>query len=533
MPTLRPFQHEDVNAIKRHKLRVILASAQGTGKTPITVMSILESARWAIPALVVAPASVTRNWRREFRKWAPGLRVHLIEDTFSPLDSTAHVFITSWALLKPRESELRALGLRVIVGDECHMVKNPEAERSRALYRLTRRVPGLLLLTGTPIINSRAELGVLEALYGKRPHMIRRLLEDVAPDIPPKSRSHLYVSLRERARVEYDRAVDDFEEWLRKKKERLLGEGLAEAAVERAMAAEAFTKMGYLRRLVGEAKAPAAADWIARAVRLGEPVVVFLEHQVVLQKLRKALRRQRIRHCVIEGKTSPKKRQQYIDQFQAHKYPVMLCTKAGKEGITLHAARHLLFVERFFTCAAEEQAEDRIRRIGQRHPTTIWYLHAHDTVDDRLDEIVRAKRHLTRRALRSENTAETRIGNVATLVKQWASFVTPSDRKITNLGHGDPLPSLPPPPETHAVVFTGPRWRRGPARRWCEMHGYLPSSTSSYGGRVKVQVHPVEVFQPRAFSVFRVCQDVKVITGTRLSKRNERAARSRLRHIGR
>ncbi len=528
MKTLRPFQREDIDHIKRNHLRTILASAPGTGKTPIAVVSLLETGRWSLPALIVCPASVTHNWKREFKSWAPGLRTQIVEDMSSPLDRHANIFITSWALLDAREMEFHSCKLHAIVADEAHLAKNPDTLRSQALYRLSRGGKGLLLMTGTPIINTQDELGSLNALYGSQPPMIRRLLEDVAPEIPPKRRSCLYVKLRERAQSEYDRAVDDFETWLRKEKERLLGEGMAEAAVERAMAAEAFTKMGYLRRLVGEFKVPAAGDWIARAVRIGEPVVVFLEHQVVLRKLVKSLRAQRVRHQVLEGKTSPKKRQKYIDQFQANRFPVLICSKAGKEGITLHAARHLLFLERYFTSADEEQAEDRIRRIGQKHRTTIWYLHAAGTIDDRLDSIVRQKRRLIRAAIGSEDTAETTISNVESLVRSWDTFVVEKTPKITSLGRGDALPPLPSPANTHAVVFYGKRWKTRSAASWCRMHGYLPERRVDHHDRFQLVVHPLELFRPKEFTSVRVCQDVKVIIGKRLSAANEKKARRRL-----
>jgi SNF2 family DNA or RNA helicase len=433
-------------------------------------------------------------------------------------------------MLDRQMPSLMRLKLTTLIADEAHFAKNPDSQRSRALYHLSRTTPGLILLTGTPIVNTKEELDNLVALYGKRPLLIRRLLEDVAPDIPPKKRAYLYVQLRPKAQREYDRAADDFEEWLRAKKEHMLGEGRAESSIERAMAAEAFIKVGYLRRLVAEAKVPAAADWISRAVRVGEPVVVFLEHQAVLKKLRKSLKRQRIRHLVIEGKTSPKKRHKYIEQFQAHQYPVILCSKAGKEGITLTAARHLLFVERFYTSADEEQAEDRIRRIGQTHPTTIWYLHANGTIDERLDMIVRAKRRLIRDTLRAENTAEDDMSNVKAMLARWSDFIVHGGKKraTTRLGLGKPMPPLPSPSISHAVVFSGPRWKKGSAAAWCKMHGYQPQSAISMDERLKLVVHPLQVFRQRLFRVVPICEDVKVIIGERLEKKDERMVRRQL-----
>ena len=456
--------------------------------------------------------------------WAPGLRVHIVDDMSSPLDKDANVYVTSWALLDPRLSDLHCLELKTVVADECHLAKNPEALRSQALYQLTRGTKkGILLLTGTPIVNTTDDMDVLQSLYDKTPVMVRRLLEDVAPDVPPKHRSYLHINMRDRDQAEYDKAMDDFEEWLLREKRKLLDAGAAQDAVDRALAAEAFVKVGYLRRLVGEAKVPAAADWATRAVRIGEPVVLFVEHQNVLLRLEKALRGQRVRYGIIEGKTMPKARQQLVDDFQANKFPVLICTKAGKEGITLHAARHLLFVERFFTSADEEQMEDRIRRIGQRFPTTIWFLHAAGSIDDRLDTIVRGKRGIIRQAIGSANTAETTESNVEALIKTWDSFVREKS-EIVDLGRGEPLPPLPSPSDTHAVVFYGQRWSTASAARWCRMHGYLPSN------RVDL-VDPIDVFKPEKFSVVPVCTDIRVIRGKKLSAENESLVRQRLRRI--
>ena len=89
---------------------------------------------------------------------------------------------------------------------------------------------------------------------------------------------------------------------------------------------------------------------------------MLLSQQAVLARLVKALTKQRIRHVVIDGNVSPRDREIAVRAFQAHEVPVFIGTKAAKEGITLTAARHLLFLERYWTSADEEQAEDRIRR---------------------------------------------------------------------------------------------------------------------------------------------------------------------------
>lgn len=530
---LKVFQREDVDLIKKHGLRVLLASSPGTGKSAIAATAVLETGRWSLPCLVVCPASVTLNWVKEMKMWAEHLRCHVINDMATRIPPGFDVYITSWALIDPRLGDFLRIKFNSFIIDEAHYGKNEKSFRSRALYQLTRdtgeRHKGIQLLTGTPIINKTEEMDVLHSLFDKTPLRIRRILEDVAPEVPPKKRSYVYIRLRERDQVEYDKAVDDFEHWLRRKKEKLLGEGMAEDVVERSIAAEAFTKFGYLRRLLGEAKVPAASDWIARAVRVGEPVVVFLEHQHTLEQLSEMLHKQRIRHLVIEGSTPPKKRQAYVDAFQKNIYPVIICTDAGAEGITLTAARHLLIVERALTSAKEEQKEERVHRISQKHKTTIWFLHASGTLDDRLDVIIRNKRRIIREAIGAASVGENEISSVENLIKGWDNFVTQT-HKTTDLGQGKELPPLPRPGSTYAILFGSKRWSKKNAERWATMHGYLPRQCVPAGSKMRLTVHPIEVFQPHAFKSFRVCADIQVVTGKRLSAANEALVRRTLNH---
>ena len=123
-------------------------------------------------------------------------------------------------------------------------------------------------------------------------------------------------------------------------------------------------------------------------------------------------------------------------------------SKAAKEGITLTRARHLLFIERYFTSADEDQAEDRIRRIGQRHPTTIWHLHATGTIDDRMVEIIGSKRRIIRQAIGTEDIRDRDEDAVARLVDQWSAHVEPNKTTTLKLGLGRAMPPLPNPAET-------------------------------------------------------------------------------------
>jgi SNF2 family DNA or RNA helicase len=379
-------------------------------------------------------------------------------------------------------------------------------------------------LTGTPLINRQSELDGLRSLFGTaNPPMIRRFLEDVAPDIPPKTRCEIPIRLRDRDARKYNRVESDFGRWLEKELARRLGEGEAEAAAQRALAAEALVKIGYLRRTLGAGKVYAAADWIGKMVRLGEPVVVFVEHQDVLKKLRALLQSQRIRNVVIEGSTSRKKRAQAIDDFQAGKVAVFIGTKAAKEGITLTRARNLLFVERYWTSAEEEQAEDRIRRIGQKHPTRIWFLRAPNTVDDRVAAIIDLKRTLIRNAIGAADVTESPQAAVEEMIASWGSFAETAIP--TELGHASKSIALPSPSLVSHLLFSQKRWNVKSAKIWARMTGYHSKVASRAGVLIKLTNHNPALFSPGSFRVVWLSQDIRAVVGSRKESRSTRRLR--------
>lgn len=502
-------------------MRALIANSPGTGKTIIAITALAETRHRSLPALVVCPSAVVTNWRLEFKTWAPQIRTYAITDMSTPIPKYRDgniVYIIGWALLDARLDELLQIGMAGVVADEAHFSKNPEALRSQALCEAAQRANAVLLLTGTPIINNESELAVLNEYLGPNPLMTRRLLEDVAPDVPEKRRARIPIELRPQHREKYDSALEDFSEWLQIEREERIQSGESVQEINLSLASEALVRIGYLRRMVGDFKVPAAADWIARAVRVGEPVVVFMEHQRVLRKLQRALDRQRLRYVVLDGNTAPKDRQSVVQAFQNGDVPIFLGTQAAKEGITLHAARHLLFLERFFTSSVEEQIEDRIRRIGQHLPTTEWYLHAVDTIDDRIDEIVNIKRHIIREAIGSADTQETDLTNSAAILDHWGESIRRPNEKVRQLGLAEPLPALPSPRDTHAVVFYGD-WSPARSLRWCRMNGYKAKQRVEMADRVKMVVQDAPLFAKESFRSVWVSKQIRVLTG----KKHKRA----------
>jgi len=525
---LRTFQKEDVAFMKHHNYRVLVANGQGTGKTIECLAAISIDRRKLCPVIIVCPSSVVMNWKKEARIWCKWARIHVIQNRAEPLPTTRHhIYVISWSLLVDRGTELFAIRPQLLIADEAQYAKNEEAKRSQSLFRLSQNTPHLLLLSGTPLINSKSELEALERLFGtEKPPMIRRLLSDVAPDVPNKTRMTLPVYLRPRHAEEYRKAFEEFDVWLKQELHKRMKEGEAEEAVRRSLAAEALVKIGYLRRLVGSAKTYAVVDFISRAVRVGEPVVVFCEHSDVITRIQIMLKKLNIGQVTIRGSTPKTRRQSYVERFQKGQVPVFIGTKAAHTGITLTRARHLIFAERFWTSADEEQAEDRVRRISQKYPTKIWFLHAHGTVDDRIASIIERKREIVAKAIGSEDIESEEQSNVIQFIANWSEQVdAPTYKGDPMLGLSRSLAPLPKQYDVQSVVFKGSRWNEASVRAWCKMNKYRLSTVRKKKIGWEASLRKASYFQPTSFKTVRVSKQIHITVGDRLKRTNNKKYR--------
>jgi SNF2 family DNA or RNA helicase len=509
---LRDFQREDVDFLKKHDHKVLVANAPGTGKT-IIVLAALQENPHLFPALIVCPASVVLNWRREAKRWCPGRKVDVILDTSSPIPH-ADILVCSWDLVYRRKRKLLERGFNAVVMDEAHYAKNPQALRSQAVQALAARAHARLPLSGTPLVNNEDELRVLGRLVGvENPPMLRRLLEDVAKDIPPKRRVFVPVVLPPRVQKLYDKVEKEFSEWLAQQRGGMRFEDLfaenddTPVKASSGMTAEALVKVGYLRRIIGQGKVKAAIEWIQKAVAAGEPVVVFGEHADVLNGIARGLRGMRMKFVMVRGGTLKKQRLAAVDAFQAGLVPVFLASKAAKEGITLTRARHMLFVERWWTPAEEEQGEDRIRRIGQNFRTTIWYLHATDTIDDRIRKIVERKRALMLSKVGGKTIQDVPLSSMQKLIEKEVpvNFAVAGTRK---------RPPRPLVKNIVRLVFDGRRWKEQTAESWAHSQGYANKRARLRGdGSVVIEFEEPKLFRRGTFKKVRISRDIWAIVG--------------------
>jgi SWI/SNF-related matrix-associated actin-dependent regulator 1 of chromatin subfamily A len=409
---LRPFQRAGV-AYALDARRTFLADEQGLGKT-VQALATLE-ADDAFPAVVVCPASLKLNWKREIERWLPHRSVTVVSGTGSVADA-AEITVINYDIVHAHRARLSLRRPAALVLDESHYVKNPRAKRTQAVRRLAESLgPDALrlALTGTPVMNHAEELipqlrvlgrledfgsgarfarrfqgvGAEERIHWhlRRRCFVRRLKADVLPQLPAKRQVVVPVALENER--EYRQAERDVVAWLR---EQPLDLGELEARVAAALRAERLAQLNVLKRLAARGKTGPALAWIDDFLASDEPLVVFCGHREVqdllVERFPDAL------HLL--GRDSVEHREAAVQAFQEPDGPqlIVCATRVGAQGITLTRASNVAFLDLEWTPAMHDQAEDRCHRIGQHDAVTAWYLLAAETIDETMIELIARKR---------------------------------------------------------------------------------------------------------------------------------------------
>lgn len=434
---LWPHQRAGIKWLTEHP-HAIVADEMGLGKTVEAIGTVQAVYNRAVPlTLVVCPNAVRGVWKKEFERWAGfDLAKVVVIDGKSPgkrkaqLDNRyANVFIVNWEKLRLMP-ELQGPDWNAIIADEAHRAKNPDAQQTKALWKLT--APIQLALTGTPIMNHPGELWSLlrwlkpeqyaehvkgggywpfhyayveeyQAAYGTvvtgvrnpdqlrwvlRDKLVRRTKEANLPGLPKKMPTTVIdVELTPAERKLYENAEKafllDVAQFLRDNEE-ITPEDIEAMPLEKlvGLVPNGGARMAKLRQITAAAKAKAAVELIRDEPET--PVVAFTWHVAIARQLADALRKgkPKLRVGTIAGTDSDT--DTVVQQFQEGDLDHVVCTIAkGGVGITLTRSSNPLMIEEDWVPANNAQAIDRLHRIGQQNVVTPRVLRVPDTIDTR------------------------------------------------------------------------------------------------------------------------------------------------------
>ncbi len=436
---LRPYQARGLDWLwfcSRAGLGACLADDMGLGKTIQVLAALLrrqEQLPGGPPSLLVAPASLVGNWRREAETFAPSLRLRVVHrsagDTGRPSArelADCDLVITTYGMASRLEwiAETR---WGWIVLDEAQAIKNPAAAQSKAVKRLQGEAR--VVLTGTPVENQLGDLwslfdfinpGLLGSATRFRafvkelqsaepvhyaplrrlvaPYILRRLKTDkrVISDLPDKTEMKVSCGLAPAQARLYERTAKTLAESL----ETVSGmerRGLVLAYLMRFKQIcnhpDQLAKSGAYDP-AHSAKFQRLAELCEEIGSRGEKVLVFTQFRELADPLESHLARVFGRGgLVLHGGTAVKRRQEMVDRFQREDGPpfFVLSLKAGGTGLNLTAASHVVHFDRWWNPAVENQATDRAFRIGQTRKVLVHKFVVAGTLEERIDALLTSK----------------------------------------------------------------------------------------------------------------------------------------------
>jgi hypothetical protein len=453
-----PHQSRFLEAVREGHRTFLLADEPGLGKTAESVLA--ASVADAYPLLAVVPNVVKMNWAREVRRWTPHRRATVITGDGEHMDAFADVFIVNYEVLDRHLSWLSSIGLKGMVVDEAHFIKNLTSQRSQNVLALGARIreqvrnPLLLALTGTPLINDVEDFDAIWRFLGwtngEKPGpalmerldatgltpadkafypeardavislgIVRRKKKDVAADLPDKLIADLPVELDSEDGRSIQRAERELGERLAARYRRILeargDRGLAPGEIDddivrlvaqneldesKAAGAGGDNVFTMVRR-IGQAKAHLAADYAVQLQRSVGKVVFFAKHIDVMDAAEAHFAASGLRTVSLRGDQTAVARQDAIDAFNNDPgVGIAVCSlTAAGVGVNMQVASNVVLAELSWTAAEQTQAIDRVHRIGQDEPVTAWRIIAAHTLDTKIAELIDSKQGLALRAL--------------------------------------------------------------------------------------------------------------------------------------
>jgi hypothetical protein len=434
---LRPYQKDGFDFLchlTQIRLGGILADDMGLGKTLQTLAWLAwlkeRNGKDPKPSLVICPASVLHNWRRESNRFTPNMKVLVLESGAARHNLRKQIpqhdlIVTNYALLRRDLEELQKFPFRAVILDEAQFIKNPGAQVTQSVKQL--KSEHRLALTGTPLENRLLDLWSIadfiqpnylgtqdqftetyeprgadaenaqriarKRLSAKlRPLLLRRLKKHVAKDLPdrieqrrdceldPEQRK-LYLAELRRSRDKVMKTVGE--------------QGLAKSKIHVLAALTRLRQICCHPKLVGSdavsGKTETLFELLDALVAEGQKVLLFSQFVQMLELLEQECRAHNIPTHMLTGAT--KDRQEVVSTFQndPNASVFLLSLRAAGTGLNLTNASYVVLYDPWWNPAVEAQAIDRSHRIGQTQTVNAYRLISPGTVEEKIWELQQSK----------------------------------------------------------------------------------------------------------------------------------------------
>lgn len=442
---LRPYQitgYKWLRSLAEHDLGGILADDMGLGKTLqsiVFIASLLLEAKKEQKRtphfLIVCPTSLTYNWLDEIENFAPFIRAAVVSGAPQERQEAIEnyqdydVLITSYPLIRRDIAAYEKINFSTVFIDEAQFIKNDSSLNAKSVKRLNAKHK--FALTGTPIENSLSELwsifdfimpgylyshlkfveyyekpilrddtGALEDLHQRiSPFILRRMKKDVLTELPDKFESKMLTDLSEEQRKVYLSYLANIRDDIHSE----LAEGGLEKSRMKILAA-----LTRLRQICchpstflenyqgGSGKLDLLMELIPEAIANDHRILVFSQFTSMLRIIEEELKDMNISYFYLEGSTPTEERNDIVKRFNNGEGKVFLISlKAGGTGLNLIGADTVIHYDPWWNPAVEEQATDRVYRIGQQSKVHVLKLITKGTIEEKIFKLQRKKKELS------------------------------------------------------------------------------------------------------------------------------------------
>ena len=392
--TLRSYQTFGVKYIV-HQKKALLGDEMGLGKTIQAIASMVAlKAQGVHHFMVVCPASVLVNWCREIQKFSTMevTKVHgNDEEALLHWRENGDVAVTTFESIS-RFALPEKFRIGMVVTDEAHYVKNPEAQRTKALVKLLNRADYTLFMSGTPLENRVEEMQFLVSCL--QPQVAEEIKDVMYLSTADQFRQHLAPVYLRRTRED---VLTELPELVEKEQWCTLGAQEQKIYREAVMSGNfmAIRQVSWhVDDLKHSCKAARLVELCEQAKEQKRKVIVFSFFRSTIKKVIELLGDR----CTepISGDITPQRRQEIVDEFNEAPDGAVLVSQvqAGGTGLNIQSASVIIFCEPQIKPSIENQAVSRAYRMGQVRDVLVYRLLADDTVDEQIMEILKNKQNL-------------------------------------------------------------------------------------------------------------------------------------------
>lgn len=410
---LRKYQKEGfkwLNELSELGFGGILADDMGLGKT-IQVITFVLSKR-SKKTLIITPTSVLYNWKDEFERFAPNVRVGLVHGTKAQRDRMLSeikkydVLITTYGTLKNDENEYEKLQFDYCIIDEGQNIKNPTSKTTLSVKKINSKCN--FALTGTPIENNLMELWSIfdfvmpGFLFTKErfkakfiqnknteelkslitPFILRRVKEDVLDELPEKIEKKYLVDMTTKQKSIYKSYVKEIKEKLKSSKGNInmltFITKLREVCLDPSLIMDDYNG--------GSGKINALMELLDNYIDGNKKILVFSQFTSALKNIEKNLEEVGINYIYLDGSIGSKERGELVKKFNEDPLisVFLISLKAGGVGLNLTSASVVIHFDPWWNPAIENQATDRAHRFGQKNVVEVIKLISKDTIEEKI-----------------------------------------------------------------------------------------------------------------------------------------------------